>query len=82
MAARVPRKALAILLAALMVLSTLAITAPALAEEPAEELHIGLQPYEEPVTITWAVQSTAVQQFFNGDTYRKQPLDPPDQRKS
>ena len=27
-----------------------------------------LTPYEEPVTITWAVQTSAVQQFF-GDTY-------------
>lgn len=28
-----------------------------------------LTPYEEPVTITWAVQASAVQQFMNGDTY-------------
>ncbi len=28
-----------------------------------------LTPYEEPVTISWAVQASAVQQFFNGDTY-------------
>lgn len=28
-----------------------------------------LTPYEEPVKITWAVQSSPVQQFFDGDTY-------------
>ena len=28
-----------------------------------------LTPYEEPVEITWGVQASAVQQFFNGDTY-------------
>lgn len=28
-----------------------------------------LTPYAEPVTITWAVQTSAVQQFFDGDTY-------------
>lgn len=28
-----------------------------------------LTPYEEPVRISWAVQSAAVQQFFDGDTY-------------
>lgn len=28
-----------------------------------------LTPYDEPVTISWAVQSSAVQQFIDGDTY-------------
>lgn len=28
-----------------------------------------LTPYEEPVTITWAVQASPVQQFIDGDTY-------------
>lgn len=28
-----------------------------------------LTPYEDPVTITWAVQASAVQQFIDGDTY-------------
>ena len=28
-----------------------------------------LVPYDEPVEITWAVQTSAVQQFFDGDTY-------------
>lgn len=28
-----------------------------------------LTPYKEPVTITWAVQTSAVQKFFDGDTY-------------
>lgn len=28
-----------------------------------------LTPYAEPVEITWAVQASPVQQFFNGDTY-------------
>ena len=28
-----------------------------------------LTPYKEPITITWAVQASAVQQFMNGDTY-------------
>lgn len=28
-----------------------------------------LTPYEEPITITWAVQASPVQQFIDGDTY-------------
>lgn len=28
-----------------------------------------LTPYDEPVTISWAVQASAVQQFIDGDTY-------------
>lgn len=36
-------------------------------DKPAED--DPLAPYEEPVTITWAVQTSAVQQFFDGDTY-------------
>ena len=28
-----------------------------------------LTPYKDPVEITWAVQTSAVQQFFDGDTY-------------
>lgn len=59
------RRTLSTLLALIMMLSGLWSIAPALAEET----HIGLQPYDEPVTITWAVQSSAVQQFFDGDTY-------------
>lgn len=35
--------------------------------EPAGDA--SLAPYDEPVTITWAVQTAAVQQFFDGDTY-------------
>ncbi|MDR1642716.1 MAG: hypothetical protein LBT59_23750, partial [Clostridiales bacterium] len=28
-----------------------------------------LTPYAEPITITWGVQASAVQEFFDGDTY-------------
>ena len=28
-----------------------------------------MTPYAEPVTIFWAVQASAVQQFIDGDTY-------------
>lgn len=31
--------------------------------------HPGLTPYDEPVTISWAVQASPVQQFIDGDTY-------------
>ena len=35
----------------------------------AEEENEYLKPYDEPITITWSVPTSAVQQFFNGDTY-------------
>ena len=35
----------------------------------AEEENEYLKPYDEPITVTWSVPTSAVQQFFNGDTY-------------
>lgn len=54
-------RALVCLLALAMLLS---LSANALATEDGP-----LTPYAEPVTITWAVQASAVQQFIDGDTY-------------
>lgn len=69
MATKFSRKSLSILIAAIMVMSSLMFATTAIAEGSDENLPIGLQPYDEPVTVTWAVQSTSVQQFFDGDTY-------------
>lgn len=63
---RYSRRALTLLMVALLALGGMAAAVPALAEAP---VHKGLEPYEEPITITFAVQSASVQQFFDGDTY-------------
>jgi putative aldouronate transport system substrate-binding protein len=42
---------------------------PVFSVAEAEDTVDYLAPYDEPITITWSVPTSAVQQFFNGDTY-------------
>ncbi len=56
-------------LLALTIALTLALSLAGLSGAVAEEEDGPLTPYKDPVTITWTVPASAVQQFFNGDTY-------------
>ena len=55
------------MLSMLSILLTVAVFATSAIAAPGNDGP--LAPYEEPVTITWAVQASQVQKFFDGDTY-------------
>lgn len=57
------RKLLALMIAAMLMLSLAAVAGVA------EEEDGPLTPYKDPITITWTVPAQAVQQFIDGDTY-------------